>query len=237
VSTVAHTSGGRQEGVTTQLEDFLALVAHEVRTPLAVVKGAVATMGALGPDDHKVRAQMLAMIDRNVNLAVLLMDRMSLARAVEEGTVRLDTRRLDLVRLVRLSVHDLQQVILGDHTTRVAAIDALEVIADPTALQEIVFNVLSNAAKYSAPQAPIEVTVDRRGDLASVEVRNHGGGVAPGDTERIFGKYFQGDGASSGVGLGLFVSRGLARAHGGDLRVRPAARSGSEFVLELPLEA
>ena len=92
----------------------------------------------------------------------------------------------------------------------------------------------ATAAKYSAPKAPISVAMDRYNGSARMVVRNHGGGVTPGDGEHIFEKFFQADPGSSGVGLGLFVSRGLARAHGGEISVRPAQEIGSEFVLELP---
>lgn len=118
--------------------------------------------------------------------------------------------------------------------TAISRVDSLTVSGDPTALREIVFNVLANAAKYSAPHAAIEVTVRQDDDRAEVIVRDHGTGVTPRDTETIFGKFLQGDRASPGAGLGLYISRGLARAHGGDLHVRPAEQRGSEFILTLP---
>jgi signal transduction histidine kinase len=227
----AHPSGGER----SHLEEFVALVAHEVRTPLTIVKGAVETLRRA--DDRlstEERAELTAMIARNVDLASLLMDRLSLARDVEQGEVVLVKERLDLGLLVRQSVGDLNFAVLADHPVTVSA-GEVTVDADPTAAREIVFNLLSNAAKYSAEDAPIDVIVERVQDIARLVVRNHGRGVAPGDTDRIFDKYFQVDDASTGVGLGLFISRGLARAHGGDLQIRPAEKSGSEFWLELPV--
>ncbi len=84
----------------------------------------------------------------------------------------------------------------------------------------------------SAAPALVAVVGDRS---ARVVVRNHGSGVTPGDTEHIFEKFRQLDATSPGAGLGLFISRGLARAHGGDLTVQPATDAGSEFELRLPL--
>jgi signal transduction histidine kinase len=221
----------------SHLETFVALVAHEVRTPLSIVKTGVMMLTAIdagGPSAPGTRDEVLAMIERNVDLAILLMDRMSLARELENGTVALAREKLDLVHVVRQTVGDLRLVILRDHPVDVAAVDALTVDADPTAIREIVFNLISNAAKYSARDAPITVALDRARGKARMVVRNHGGGVTPGDSEHIFEKFFQADTGSSGVGLGLFVSRGLARAHGGNITVRPAQHTGSEFVLELP---
>jgi two-component system, OmpR family, sensor kinase len=224
--------------VRTELEEFISLVAHEVRSPLAVVRVATTMLAEVERKglhtQPEERRALLEMITRNVDLALLLMDRMSLARSVEADTVELAKETIDLVTLVRESVSDLVLAVLHDHPVELVTVATLPVEADPTAAREIVFNLMANAAKYSAAESPITVALDRHVDRARMVVRNHGGGVTPGDTERIFEKFFQGDRNSSGVGLGLFVSRGLARAHGGDITVRPAEHDGSEFVLELP---
>lgn len=228
---------GADETPLTTIETFVALVAHEVRTPLAIAKTGVTTLAAIDagePAAPGTREEVVAMIERNVDLAILLMDRMSLAREIESDTVVLACEELDLVDLVRQSVGDLRSVFLREHPVDIESVDALNVKVDPTAVREIVFNLLSNAAKYSARKAPITVAVDRVNGSARMVVRNHGGGVTPGDGEHIFEKFFQSDAGSPGVGLGLFVSRGLARAHGGDITVRPAPDEGSEFVLRLP---
>jgi two-component system, OmpR family, phosphate regulon sensor histidine kinase PhoR len=231
-------NGSDGDDTRSHLEEFISLVAHEVRTPLAIVSTATTMLARLDRDPDPARpeerAALLAMITRNVDLAMLLMDRLSLARHVEAGTVELAKEAVDLVTLVRQSVDDLVLAVLYDHPVEVVTVGELKVVVDPTAAREIVFNLLSNAAKYSAASSPIRVAVDRHAGSARIVVRNHGGGVTPGDTDRIFEKFFQGDTDSSGVGLGLFVSRGLARAHGGDITVRPAEHEGSEFVLELP---
>jgi signal transduction histidine kinase len=222
----------------TPLEEFMSLVAHEVRTPLALVKMGVESLAALDLRDESqvdVRTQLLAMVERNADLAMLLMDRMSLAREVEEGHIGLSPRALDLVELISASVADLRLTMIDEHTIGLTAPESLVLMADPTALREIMLNLVSNAAKYSAEGAPIEVTVDVDAGTAVVVVRNHGQGVTPGENDSIFEKFFQGDDTAPGVGLGLFISRGLAQAHGGTLTVRPATDSGSEFVLSLPV--
>jgi signal transduction histidine kinase len=178
---------------------------------------------------------MLEMIRRNTKLAELLLGRLGLARDVEAGTVTLEVVSVDLAELVTESVGDLRQALLAKHPVTVDAGMPLVILADPTAAREIVFNLLSNASKYSDKGAHIEISVARSNGVAEVIVRNHGSGVTPGDTERIFDKYQRGDTSSPGVGLGLFISRGLARAHGGDLVVKPATREGSEFHLTLPV--
>jgi signal transduction histidine kinase len=219
------------------LEEFAAVVAHELATPLAIIDAASETALRHGPDtpadEHRA---MLEMIRRNTKLAELLLGRLGLARDVEAGEVTLEVVSIDLAQLVQDSVDDLRRALLAEHPVTVDAGAPLAILADPTAAREIVFNLLSNAARYSEKGAHIEVSVLLDAGMAEVVVRNHGSGVTPGDTERVFEKYRRGDDSRTpGVGLGLFISRGLARAHGGDLTVRPAAREGSEFHLRLPV--
>lgn len=217
------------------LEEFASVIGHELRTPLAVIKQAAETgithHEALG-DQGVLR--LLEMISRNSDLALLLVDRIGLARDIENDTVALARERIELTTLVAESVDDLRQVVLQEHPVQVGDAGPLEISGDPTALREIVFNLLANAAKYSPDDATIDVTVQRRRGKAEVVVRDHGAGVSPGDTETIFTKFYQGNPASPGAGLGLYISRGLARAHDGDLHVQPADEHGSEFVLTLP---
>jgi signal transduction histidine kinase len=237
-----HTNGttlssrGAPTAAPSLLEEFATTVSHELATPLAVIQTATETAlhlgDAVGPDEHR---RLLEVIRRNSNLAVLLLRRLGLARDVEAGTVILDLGAIDLAQVVTETVDDLRSVVLEGHEVEVAVTEEPVIEADETAVREILLNLLSNAAKYSPTHAPILVTVGAAGSTASVVVRNHGCGVAPEDNERIFEKYLQLDENSPGAGLGLFISRGLARAHGGDLSLRPAEREGSEFELHLPL--
>jgi signal transduction histidine kinase len=222
----------------TLLEEFGVVIAHELATPLSIIDAAAGLAlqhdAAAADDEHR---RMLEMIQRNTKLAQLLLRRLALARDVQAETVELDLSLVDLALLVQESVGDLQQVVMAGHPVTVS-VEATPIIsADPTAAREIVFNLLSNASKYSADDAAIDVTVCIRGASAVVIVRNHGSGVTPGDTGAIFEKFHRGETSAPGAGLGLFISRGLARAHGGDLTVQAAQRVGSEFHLSLPLSA
>jgi signal transduction histidine kinase len=228
------TSGDQQ--TSAMLEELMKLISHELMTPLAIIEAtATLALDQVGDDTEAERRELLEVIRRNTELASLVLRRLSLARDIDAGKVQLDRSVLDLGRLVRESVADLDRVVLAGHPVEVTVAAGPRIEADVTATREIVFNLLSNAAKYSEEGAAITVTVTTSGDTAEVVVRNHGGGVTPGDSERIFDKFAQGDRQSPGAGLGLFVSRGLARAHGGDLCVQPARDVGSEFHLTLPV--
>jgi signal transduction histidine kinase len=220
------------------LEEFAAVIAHELATPLAVI-GTAANLAlqhdtATSSTEHR---RVLEMIERNTKLAELLLRRLALARDVEADTVELDLSPVDLAQLVQESVGDLRQVVMAGHPVTVKVEATPIITADPTAAREIVFNLLSNASKYSDDKAAIDVTIRIEGPAAEVIIRNHGSGVTPGDTGAIFEKFHRGETSAPGAGLGLFISRGLARAHGGDLTVQAAERVGSEFHLTLPLTA
>lgn len=220
----------------TQLQRVAELIAHELRTPLAVVRLAASTIrGNLEElDDDEVR-DLATVIERHSRLASQLLQRLTLARQVTDGDVDLDLERIDAGRLVREAVDDLQEVLLQQHPTGVSGDATLPVVGDPVALREIVFSMLANAAQFSAADTPIEVRTEGNAEHVRVVVRDHGPGVPPEDTETIFGEYVHGDTGDTGVGLGLFIARGLARAHGGDLAVGTNGADGAEFVLTLPV--
>lgn len=216
----------------TALEDLLAVIAHELRAPLTVVHTAASTIA----DGHLTPEQLgplLQVIRRNAELAMLLTDRLALAREVEIGQVHLDPIELDLAALAAETVADLGPSIAKQHVVRVAGDAPVLVVAGETSLREIVLNLLLNAVKYSPAGSEIVVTVTADHDEATLTVRDHGRGIAAADTERIFEKYTQTDQGASGVGLGLYISRGLARANNGDLTVATPPGGGSLFTLHL----
>jgi signal transduction histidine kinase len=226
-------AGGREPPATSAVELFLDTIAHEVRVPLAVAKSAATAVTTLTGLGDAERDELLDIVMRNTDLALLLLDRMRIAKDIELDQVRLQTRPLDLAALVAETVSDLQLAALGDHPVDVVGSTSVAVEADSTALREILLNLLLNAAKYSPRDAPIEVAVSQ-GDPISVEVTDRGDGVSDTELEHIFGKYVQKMPGGGGVGLGLYISRGLARAHGGDLVASAGRAVGSRFVLTLP---
>lgn len=221
------------------IEEFLALIAHELRTPLAVTASAADTLTRLLAQDDIDRAaieRIADVIQRHSRLSARLVARLSLAHELERGPVELETEELDLSDLVEEIVSDVAAFVLPERTVTVTAGDPVLAAVDRASISEVIFNLLANAHKYSNSDAAIDVRVDKKEGLARIVVRDQGSGVSPGDTEAIFEAYVQAGPRRGGVGLGLHVSRELARAHGGDLSVRPAEDVGSEFILELPID-
>lgn len=234
--TATTTDPDESAATVADLDEFAATVAHEVGTPLAIVELAVETLLAHGDELGPGRtAELLRVAQRNSRLATSVLARLARARKVGAGAVHLEVEEVDLAQLARDTRSDLADAVLGRHPTTVHAPAPVVVTADPTALREVLSNLLTNAAKYSPAGSLVEIVVVGRAPWAQLTVRDRGPGMAAAGGERAFERYRQADADGVGVGLGLYVSRGLARAHGGDLTVRPASGGGSRFRLTLPL--
>jgi signal transduction histidine kinase len=214
----------------------LSVVAHELLNPLAIAQGyASLLVGHTADADDDVRL-FAERVSQNVEVAVLLMQRLRDSVA-DPAALTLERAPLDVRELVSGTVADLAATIAAGRSVDVDLPDTPVVVdGDATRLRQILFNLVSNGAKYSPAEAPIEVNVSL-GDQATVEVRNHGFGVAPDDAERLFELGARGTDSHgrAGLGAGLFVSRLIAEAHGGSLRVEPAEVEGSRFILDLPV--
>jgi signal transduction histidine kinase len=157
---------------------------------------------------------------------------------LEDGRIQLEMRRLDLRSIVESAVRD--AVAAGaDHRLRVELPDAeLPVNGSEQRLRTIVSNLLSNALKYSPDGGPIECTVLADGERARVVVRDYGIGIDATAHDRLFRPFARLDREEArgiaGTGLGLYLSRELARGHGGDVTAQLSPPPGSTFVLELP---
>jgi signal transduction histidine kinase len=226
-----------EERLEREVEHRLAIVAHEVTSPLAVAQA----YAKLIEDELRERGDddLLEFADRssnNLDHALLLLQRLRDTAASTED-LRLVRDRFDLATLVKETVADLSTTVADDHPVTLHLPEgAVMIDADEPRLRQVLFNLTVNAAKYSDVGAPIVVTLSVADRCATVEVRNHGLGVAPDDAERLFEKGFRGEGSGrSGLGVGLYVSRLIAEAHGGNLHVEPAEIRGSRFLLQLPV--
>ncbi|HVM07712.1 MAG TPA: EAL domain-containing protein [Acidimicrobiales bacterium] len=219
----------------SQAIDVVSLITHELRAPLTVIKGYAETMSAhLGDATSPVVAKATAAITRNVSNLDDLIATLSDVNALEAGTLPLRRKTVDLTELVHGIVAD-HRHLFPDHEVRVTATsDAINVHVDPSRVQQILLNLLTNAAKFSPPEKGIEVGIVTSGSDVLVSVVDHGPGVQPELIGEIFRKFFRADTSKKGTGLGLYIARSLARAHGGELSCRAAAGGGAEFVLTLP---
>ncbi|HEY7795858.1 MAG TPA: GAF domain-containing sensor histidine kinase [Gaiellaceae bacterium] len=219
--------------------DFVSLVSHELRSPMAAVIGSARTLQQrwreLRPDQREAFLAVIA--DETNRLAVLVGDVLDTSR-IEAGTFAYHfSDDVDLAEVVRDSVGAAQ---LGQDEVRLTmnvSSSLPSVRGDPERLRQLIDNLISNAVKYSDSGG--EVVVEARGDDGRVVVRvsDTGPGISPEHHDQIFEKFGRAAGiAKPGTGLGLFLSRSFAEAHGGSLAVDSRAGEGAVFTLVLPAQ-
>ena len=217
---------------------FFDAAAQSLRTPLHVLMLQLSSL-ITGPAAFDVPAQLrgkVASMDRQVQHLARLTDRLVDVTMLESGHIPLRRTRLDLVDLATSSVGRLQEELLwAGCVVQVRAPSTLFVEGDPVRLDEVVGNLLTNAAKYAAG-APVTVALERAHELARVVVRDNGPGIPSHLRSRIFNKFDRGNGptGTSGLGLGLWIARQIVEAHGGTIEVEDAPRGGASFVVAIP---
>jgi signal transduction histidine kinase len=219
-------------------QDFMALVAHDLRTPLqSVLLQIEAIMHRAAGDAASVPLSALQMMKRNSQrLDRLVRDLLDASRVDAQG-IRLDVVTVHLPELVSSIVSQVAGA-LGTHPVVVVVNGAPPPVkADPLRLEQVVTNLLENAGKYSDEGAPIRILIEPAGRGAALSVEDHGPGMSPEELPRLFDRYFQTQRARMkrrGLGLGLFITKGLVEAHGGTISVDSVPGTGSTFRVWLP---
>ncbi|MBZ0252616.1 MAG: two-component system sensor histidine kinase KdbD, partial [Candidatus Methylomirabilis sp.] len=218
-----------------QRSALLSTLSHDLRTPLAAVTGAAATLLQDGGLPEDARRELLEAIREEADrLGRLVADLLELTR-LESGTIEARKEWQPLEEVVGSALQRVEPM-LGARDVKVDLPDAMLLVPIDAALLEHVFvNVLENAAKYTPPDSPIEVRARADADGAIVEVLDRGPGIPPEEAERIFDKFYRLPGeASPGTGLGLTVSRAIVQAHGGRMWVERRPGGGAAFRFTLP---
>jgi signal transduction histidine kinase len=206
-------------------------------TPLSVVGAALRLLDrAMEVRDADGERELLETALRNLQLVELQAGRFRDLGV--ERDVRLQRERVDLAHLVRELVEDLSKTLLAEHQTRAEVPDELLADLDPVRVRQLLYALLSNAAKYCPSGQMVVVTAQREGDEIVLEVRDQGHSVAPEHAEQIFERYERRAEDVEGAGLGLYLGRRYAQAHGGELLLVPADDDGGNtFEARLPSPA
>jgi len=224
-------------------DEYLAMLAHELRNPLAPLRNSAEMLRMLKVADPRLN-ELMSIIDRQVNhMARMLDDLLDLSR-ISRGKMQIDQEKLDLVERVRQTAEDYRGGIEQKGLTLVLQLPAqpLWVQGDPTRLMQVLGNLLRNAIQYTEPGGEIKVTVAVADDEDAVWVRvsDTGIGLSAVTAEHLFEAFWQGDGTNrrGGLGLGLALVKGFVELHGGTVQVTsPGKNAGSVFHIRLPLLA
>jgi PAS domain S-box-containing protein len=227
----------RLEELAVLKADFTAMVAHELDTPLAVIRG-YADMLATGELDIDEQALALDRVQAETDLLEALVSDVRSAAAVERGDFAIELQQVALDGLLR-DAAAFVETLHGDHRLVTQGATDGWVLADPHRIRQVLRNLLSNAAKYSPDGTPIELRTapGATPGRVRIEVADRGPGIHPDDAARIFEKFGRGrDGGGrkvAGTGLGLYLSKRILQAHGSELTLDTEPGGGSVFGFEL----
>jgi PAS domain S-box-containing protein len=221
-------------------DEFLAMLAHELRNPLGPIRNAVGVMGLLDLTDANLRRPR-EMIERQVQHLTRLVDDLLDVSRISRGKIKLQKGRLDLARLVRVTVEDRAPEFekAGLSVTLQLPEVPVWVEGDPTRLAQVLDNLLQNALKFTERGGQVFVRVEADERQAAVRIRDTGAGIEPDLLARLFDTFSQADRSldrsKGGLGLGLALVKGLVELHGGEVRAASAGKGhGAEFVFTLP---
>ncbi|HEX3765989.1 MAG TPA: ATP-binding protein [Kofleriaceae bacterium] len=219
-------------------DEFLAMLGHELRNPLAPILTAVEL---LRMRDDPSLVQFTELIQRHVEHMVQLVDDLLDVARIAQGKLELRQRRTELVRVIAQAVEAASAQLEREAQRLEVDVPAhgLPVFADEGRLAQVFVNLLTNASKYSARGATIEITARVEADQVVARVSDHGPGIAPELLPRIFEPFVQErqsiERARGGLGLGLAIVKNLVTLHGGSVAAISELGRGSEFVIRLPL--
>jgi PAS domain S-box-containing protein len=228
------------ERASQMKDEFLATLSHELRTPLNAILGWAHILRA-EPTPEDV-AQGLEIIERNARVQTqIIEDLLDMSRIIS-GKVRLEVQRIDLATVVRAAVETVTPAAHAKGIRLQTVLDAQAgpISGDPNRLQQVFWNLLTNAVKFTPRGGRVHVLLERVNSHLEVSVIDTGEGIAPDFVPHVFDRFRQADGGTArrhgGLGLGLAIVKQLVELHGGSVRVKSGGLGmGATFVVHLPL--
>ncbi len=219
-------------------EEFVNLAAHELKTPLTTLKGNVQILLKRGAHDEE-EGRLLRVIDAEANQMAHVARTLLDVTQIQSGHLAIERTRLDLAALVKGAVAEIRP-LASRHQVTVAAEGVVPVEGDRERLRDVLHSLLDNALKYSPHGGPIQVTVRIEKGEAVVSIADHGIGIPKDQQAQLFQAFYQVSPMvhpTSGMGLGLYISREVIRRHGGRVWFESVEGKGSTFYFALPLAA
>lgn len=221
-------------------DEFLAMLAHELRNPLAPIRNAAQIVRGASEASEDVRSAS-AMMERQVNQMARLIDDLLDISRINQGKIELRQERVDLGTIVQHAVEAARPLALERAQELVVTLPerTIHVEADPTRLTQIIGNLLSNASKFTDRGGRVSLSVEQLGEDVAISIADTGIGIAESELHRIFDLFAQVDTSlersQSGLGIGLTLVKTLAELHGGSVAVNSAGLGrGSEFTVTIP---
>jgi two-component system phosphate regulon sensor histidine kinase PhoR len=224
--------------------DFVATVSHELKTPLTAIIGAAKTVGRRGGHmSDEQHAKFLDMIERQGTRLLRLVEDVLDTSRIESGGPHLRREQVDLRAVAENVVEDLANTAVGEgrEVVLLTRPEHPRTWGDPTALQQVLGNLVENALKYSNEGSKVVLSVTETPTESILQVSDEGQGISPQQIRTIFDRFRQADSVpsrgSGGFGLGLYIVKNLVATHRGDVEVESEVGKGSTFRVRLPKRA
>lgn len=236
VLSVARDIGVRRE-LTRQQQNFLAMLTHDIKNPLAIMLGFTELLGEIGPLSEEQR-DLTARMRANANTVLTLVANYLNLTQIQNGKLTLAKQPLSVGSVIESVIEQYRMQALRDDIVLHAEVaDALpEVCGDAVALERVLGNLVHNALKFTGECGTVTISAQPDGDGIALRVQDSGIGIQPEDLPTVFEPYRRGTlrQAREGVGLGLFIARALIEAHQGHIAVESAPGAGATFTVWLP---
>ncbi len=231
------------ERVSLMKDEFLATLSHELRTPLNVIFGWTQLL-KMGKHNPETIAEGMNVIDRNVRLQTKLIEDLLDVSRIISGKIRLEVQSIDLLEIVAATIEGLQPAAeaKGIHLVKTVEPGKGSVNGDPNRLQQVLWNLVNNAIKFTPADGSIHVVVKRVDGSWELRVIDSGEGISPDFLPHLFERFTQADGSTTrkhgGLGLGLSIVKHLVELHGGTVWAEsPGIGLGSTFGVRLPVKS
>ena len=220
-------------------DEFLATLSHELRTPMNAILGWLAILET-GKPIREVHSA-LAVIAKNARIQGKLIDDLLDMNRLISGNVQLDTARVDVGALLQTTMQSLQPAADARGVQLIAAVESNvgEIVADSRRLQQVMWNLVHNAIKFSTNQGRVEIHVQRTREGLQIVVKDNGQGISPSFLPHVFERFRQQDGSSTraafGLGLGLSIAKHIVELHGGHIVAHSGGEGqGATFMVRIP---
>jgi PAS domain S-box-containing protein len=224
-------------------DEFLAVLSHELRNPLAPIKNSLYVLERAAPGGEQARRAHEVIARQVVHMTRLVDDLLDVTR-ISRGKAHVRREPMDLCEVVTRTAEDHRSIFLAVGVAlEISTCETpLMLDADPTRLSQVIGNLLSNAAKFTAPGGRVSLSLEREAGEAAIRVRDDGAGITAELLPRVFEPFVQDDAtldrSKGGLGLGLALVKGLVELHGGTVTAASAGPGrGAEFLVRLPLAA
>lgn len=236
----------QQQAAHKELEqlrtEWTSMIAHDLRQPTTIILGYAGVLGreiAKQPRSEEETKAIEHVQAAARNLRKMIGDLLDVS-LLAAGRLSIQREPVDLLALIK-TVIERTTAIMGDHQIQLVVTgDIPRLDVDPARIEEVLTNLLSNAARYSFPQSRVTIEVARRDDEAEVSVTNRGPGIPAAEISQLFSRFYRTPeiraGPVRGLGLGLYISKGIVEAHGGKIRVESTPGETTTFRFTLPLD-